>query len=364
MEDNERQYPVANVIPYVSEKEMLSKCLKINNTDITVNQKGYVNLTALCKAGGKEFKHWKELDSTQEFLQILSKENNMKIEDILYQAKGAISDRVTWGHPQVAIDIAYWISPEFKFKVTKWVFELGLYGKVVLGEERPSYELLSTWQLKCQKLVKLKEKLYTLLDKEKRYADFAEYVVDKKDDEIAMLKAKKRKEHLCSEACENAYIVKNFIMKKYMKPVYLTLIDPSLFCEKIKKPKRPRQNDLSDSEDENQDESEGENVFINGVEYNAEDYTNEAPPYDEIMYYSISFAKKPKKYNTIMYIENKQQFDKIMNEMKTRTYHKTPLKTVWYMSLSVFETYINDEILSTHPKEALDKLKSEFRSRF
>ena len=47
---------------------------------------------------------------------------------------GPNENRATWGHPQVAINIAQWISPEFDVQVSKWIFELMLTGKVEIGK--------------------------------------------------------------------------------------------------------------------------------------------------------------------------------------------------------------------------------------
>ena len=55
---------------------------------IPVSKDGYVNVTKLCKAGGKEYKHWKENES-----------------------------RGTFVHRRLALIIAQWISADFAVQV-------------------------------------------------------------------------------------------------------------------------------------------------------------------------------------------------------------------------------------------------------
>ena len=47
----------------------------------------------------------------------------------------------TWAHPQVAINIAQWISPEFDVLVSKWVYEIMLTGKVDVNTQKTTPEL-------------------------------------------------------------------------------------------------------------------------------------------------------------------------------------------------------------------------------
>jgi len=116
----------------------LSKCLNINNNVVTYgifNNKVYINLTELCKAGDKKYSHWRSLDTTERFIQLLSQEAGIPASSLTHEIKGKNKIQGMWGHPQVAIDIAYWVSPEFKIKVTNWIYELALFGKVELGKK-------------------------------------------------------------------------------------------------------------------------------------------------------------------------------------------------------------------------------------
>lgn len=101
------------------------KPLLLNNIEISSRQKdGYINLTSLCKAGNKDFKHWKENKKTKAFLEVLCSSVGIHMDELIKYESGSSENRATWGNPQVALNIAQWISPEFDIQVSKWIFEL------------------------------------------------------------------------------------------------------------------------------------------------------------------------------------------------------------------------------------------------
>jgi hypothetical protein len=102
---------------------------------------GYINITNLCKAGGKEFKGWNRIDKTKRFLDVLSATVNICTVELLKQEQGGNGERHTWAHPQVAINIAQWISPKFDVLVSKWVYEIMLTGKVDIRDNKTTEEL-------------------------------------------------------------------------------------------------------------------------------------------------------------------------------------------------------------------------------
>jgi hypothetical protein len=69
-------------------------------------ENGYINVTNICKAGGKQFKAWKRLDKTKAFLQVLSSSVLISTDELIKYNSGSIHKRATWVHPQVAINIA------------------------------------------------------------------------------------------------------------------------------------------------------------------------------------------------------------------------------------------------------------------
>ena len=103
---------------------------------------GYINVTNLCKAGGKQFKHWKSLNKTFDFLEVLSSTVGIPTVELLNQTQGGNGERHTWVHPQVAINIAQWISPQFDVKVSSWVYEIMMTGKIDITNTKSYKELL------------------------------------------------------------------------------------------------------------------------------------------------------------------------------------------------------------------------------
>jgi len=129
-----------------------NKPLVLNDVVIIIREDGYVNLTQLCKAGSKEFKAWFRNKNTETYLQVLSSSVQICTDDLIKYETGSNENRATWGHPQVAINIAQWISPQFDVQVSKWIFELTLTGKVELGKEKSNKELENIYQEKINNL--------------------------------------------------------------------------------------------------------------------------------------------------------------------------------------------------------------------
>ncbi|RXD01721.1 KilA-N domain-containing protein [Sphingomonas sp. UV9] len=94
---------------------------------------GYVNATAMCKAGGKLFNDFSRLRTTPLFLNALQGSTGIPVDLLVVTVMGGVNEmRGTWVHPQVAIHLAQWISPEFAVKVTQWIFDW-MTGKVPGG---------------------------------------------------------------------------------------------------------------------------------------------------------------------------------------------------------------------------------------
>ena len=149
---------------------------------------GFINVTSLCKAGNKQFKSWFRLDKTKAFLEALSSSVLIHTNELIKYTTGSNSERATWTHPQVAINIAQWISPKFDVKVSGWIYEIMLTGKVditntksyrELQKENKNKELkikfLTKKYVKAQNRVQYKENnvIYilttNLMKKEQRY---------------------------------------------------------------------------------------------------------------------------------------------------------------------------------------------------
>jgi len=134
---------------------------------------GYINVTNLCKAGGKQFKSWNRLDKTRAFLQVLSTSVKIHTDLLIKMNTGGLNeDRKTWVHPQVAINIAQWISPSFDVKVSAWIYEVMMTGRVDITNTK-SYRQLqeenNNKELKIQYLTKKYIKKQPRKEFEERY---------------------------------------------------------------------------------------------------------------------------------------------------------------------------------------------------
>ena len=141
---------------------LYGKNLVLNNTEVVYRKEdGFINVSNLCKAGGKEFKAWNKNDKTKRFLEVLSSSVRILTDDLIKYESGSNNERATWAHPQVAINIAQWISPEFDVQVSKWIYELCVTGSVSLDTEKTTQEidniLKEKYEQQLQELNKLQE---------------------------------------------------------------------------------------------------------------------------------------------------------------------------------------------------------------
>jgi hypothetical protein len=95
---------------------------------IPMRKDGYVNATLLCKASGKKrLDNWMCLESTKKLLQEFSNSldsQGVKSIDCLQGRYGG-----TFIHPDLAVQLAQWISPSFALQVSRWIRELMLTGR-------------------------------------------------------------------------------------------------------------------------------------------------------------------------------------------------------------------------------------------
>lgn len=118
---------------------------------------GYVDLNKLSIAGSKKYTNWRQNKKTENFLNVLAANLSIPASELLKRMSGRNGERHTYGHPQVALNLAQWISPEFDVQVTKYMFELYTTGKVDLGNDKSSKELTALWKAKISKLKQAKD---------------------------------------------------------------------------------------------------------------------------------------------------------------------------------------------------------------
>ena len=161
---------------------------------------GYINATQLCKAGKKKFAHWNALESTKELIQALKADIGITISannpDIviptleLIDVKKGGNDKKnqgSWIHPDLAVQLAQWISPVFALQVSRWIRELAMSGKVTLGDEKNTEQLLKLQQeiLSKNKEIKMLEIKHIKLLKKRNYHKFKQgpvfYIISDSD---------------------------------------------------------------------------------------------------------------------------------------------------------------------------------------
>lgn len=85
---------------------------------------GYINATAMCKAAGRLWGHYRENNNTTKYLAALSTDIGIPITVLVQSIKGGdVEAQGTFVHPQVALHLAQWLSPQFAVKVTEWLYE-------------------------------------------------------------------------------------------------------------------------------------------------------------------------------------------------------------------------------------------------
>jgi hypothetical protein len=128
-----------------------------NDLYIENREDGYIDVTNLCKAGGKVFNDWHSLDKTKEYLKTLSNNIGIMLSLLVIHQTDTTANQATWVHPYVAINIAQWISPQFDVKISSWIYEVMLNGKIDIGKTKSFQQLQlenKEQKLKIQQLTK------------------------------------------------------------------------------------------------------------------------------------------------------------------------------------------------------------------
>jgi hypothetical protein len=121
-----------------------------NNTQVTFQRQedGYINATALCKSVGREFHTWNRSKTTIAFINELSYDTHICGTDLVQiQQGGEPHLQGTWVHPLILIDIAMWLSMDFKYQAMQWLQDNLLKYRDISGDD---YKKLST--AICQKI--------------------------------------------------------------------------------------------------------------------------------------------------------------------------------------------------------------------
>lgn len=95
-------------------------CLReYNGIKIAIRESdGFIDATAMCRAGNKKFADWYRLGSTKKLTNALKEEIQ---QDVIEVTVGGHSG--SWIHPRLATCLAQWIDPLFALKVSGWIEE-------------------------------------------------------------------------------------------------------------------------------------------------------------------------------------------------------------------------------------------------
>ena len=136
------------------------KPLVLNGITIEVDpQTLMVNATQMCRAAGKLFGNYRQLESTEKFLQELSSVIGIPITSVIGIPITGLIHTIQGGRPElqgtwvdwrVALHLAQWLSPAVQVQVTGWLGEFLLTGRVELGNEMSSQQLDDEWQQRVQ----------------------------------------------------------------------------------------------------------------------------------------------------------------------------------------------------------------------
>ncbi|MEO1375593.1 MAG: KilA-N domain-containing protein [Cyanobacteria bacterium J06635_10] len=90
----------------------LTEDTKIAKYDVPAS---YVNLTQMCQANDKKLNNYMRMEGTKAYWQALSTETRISVSALVITIKGGNDKQAqgTWGHPEIAIDLAQWVSIPF-----------------------------------------------------------------------------------------------------------------------------------------------------------------------------------------------------------------------------------------------------------
>ena len=132
---------------------------------IPMREDGYINVTMLCKASGKDINKWKENKSSDQLLNTFFSLTGIQVSELLNSARVGKTQN-TFAHPDIAIQIAQWCSPSFAIQVSRWTRELLLFGKVELGNEKSDKELEYKLHAQIKLLTEEKEEVINTAKKQ------------------------------------------------------------------------------------------------------------------------------------------------------------------------------------------------------
>ena len=155
--------------------------------------KGYVNATQMCHANNKSWGHYKERKSTKAYWTALSNDIGFPISSLVIEVDGYGSSQGTWIHPEIAIDLAQWVSVEFRIWANRTLM------KVMMAQESVQQQSMTQVQLLAAVAQQLAEQEQRTLEQEKRQHEI-----------LARLKAVEVEQDRVNTPCGHKYSVVGF----------------------------------------------------------------------------------------------------------------------------------------------------------
>lgn len=90
-----------------------------NGFTISQESNGYVSLTDMAKAAGKQVNDYLRLDTTKAYLEALSMDINTPVSALVKVVQGKGKKQGTWAHPEVASRFSQWCKSPQNKKTTK-----------------------------------------------------------------------------------------------------------------------------------------------------------------------------------------------------------------------------------------------------
>jgi hypothetical protein len=155
--------------------------------------KGYVNATQMCHANNKSWGHYKERKSTKAYWTALSNDIGIPISSLVIEVDGYGSSQGTWIYPEIAIDLAQWVSVEFRIWANRTLM------KVMMNQEPVQQQSMTQVQLLAALAQQLAEQEQRTLEQEKRQHEI-----------LARLKAVEVEQDRVNTPCGHKYSVVGF----------------------------------------------------------------------------------------------------------------------------------------------------------
>lgn len=98
---------------------------EINSGEV-INQRkldGYVNASQLCSSAGKRWYNYLREETSGNFIRAVVENLRMAQDALIQEQQEADGTTSVWVHPQIAVNLAQWLSGEFAAKVSAWVVD-------------------------------------------------------------------------------------------------------------------------------------------------------------------------------------------------------------------------------------------------